>query len=192
MTAKRECPNRKIIARTALSKDHISNQVRYFNYNNSTWNAFPTPVPINWSLFSPGTFIPISVQFVRNPSTLTLTHSSISVNGTVSALGVTQTSTPMVQSDYLHVAFQLDTNGASTPPPYTVNTRNMNVVATPALATIAGTLVTLTGGTGTATIQATQAGNGTYSAATPVNQSFTISVPGAVSGQLYQGNFVRR
>ncbi|WP_263373831.1 beta strand repeat-containing protein [Granulicella aggregans] len=41
-------------------------------------------------------------------------------------------------------------------------------------ATVAGSLVTLTGA-GTVTIQATQAGNATYAAATPVSQTFTVS-----------------
>ena len=38
-----------------------------------------------------------------------------------------------------------------------------------------GNIVTLTGATGSVTIQATQAGNGTYSAAAPVNQTFAVS-----------------
>jgi hypothetical protein len=41
-------------------------------------------------------------------------------------------------------------------------------------ATVAGNVVTLTGA-GTVTIQATQAGNTTYAAATPVSQTFTVS-----------------
>jgi hypothetical protein len=41
-------------------------------------------------------------------------------------------------------------------------------------ATVAGNLVTLTGA-GTVTIQASQAGNTTYAAATPVSQSFTVA-----------------
>ncbi len=45
-------------------------------------------------------------------------------------------------------------------------------------ATVAGSLVTLTGA-GTVTIQASQAGNTTYAAATPVSQTFTVS-PAAV------------
>ncbi|WP_162944775.1 carbohydrate-binding protein [Flavisolibacter nicotianae] len=48
-----------------------------------------------------------------------------------------------------------------------------NLVSGPA--SIAGSTVTLTGGTGTVTIEATQSGNGTYSAATPVRQSFSVN-----------------
>jgi hypothetical protein len=51
-------------------------------------------------------------------------------------------------------------------------TVSLAVVSGPA--TIAGNIVTLTGGAGTVVIQATQAGNGTYAAATPVNQSFEV------------------
>jgi len=45
---------------------------------------------------------------------------------------------------------------------------------TPAVCKVAFALVTLAG-TGTCTIRATQGGNGTYNAATPVNRSFTVS-----------------
>ena len=41
-------------------------------------------------------------------------------------------------------------------------------------ATVAGNTVTLTGGDGVVTIQATQAGNGTYLPRLPINQSFTV------------------
>jgi hypothetical protein len=41
-------------------------------------------------------------------------------------------------------------------------------------ATVAGNTVTLTGAPGSVTIQATQAGNGTYATATPVNQTFAV------------------
>lgn len=43
-------------------------------------------------------------------------------------------------------------------------------------ATISGNTVTLTGAAGTVTIQATQAGNGTYAAATPVSHSFDVTL----------------
>jgi uncharacterized repeat protein (TIGR03803 family) len=45
---------------------------------------------------------------------------------------------------------------------------------TPAICTVSGTTVSLVAG-GTCTIQATQAGNATYAAATPVNQSFRVT-----------------
>jgi len=45
---------------------------------------------------------------------------------------------------------------------------------TPSVCTVSGTTVTLAA-TGTCTIQATQAGNGTYAAAAPVNQSFQVT-----------------
>ncbi len=51
-------------------------------------------------------------------------------------------------------------------------TVSLAVVSGPA--TVAGDVVTLTGGAGTVVIQATQAGNGTYAAATPVNQLFEV------------------
>ena len=42
-------------------------------------------------------------------------------------------------------------------------------------ATVSGNTVTLTGTAGSVTIQATQVGNGTYSAATPISQTFAVS-----------------
>jgi hypothetical protein len=51
---------------------------------------------------------------------------------------------------------------------------SFRVVSGPA--TISGTTVTLTG-TGTVTIEASQAGNANYNAATPVQQSFSVTIP---------------
>lgn len=42
---------------------------------------------------------------------------------------------------------------------------------------VVGNTVTLSGTAGTVTIEASQAGDGTYSAATPVTQTFTVTVP---------------
>jgi hypothetical protein len=61
---------------------------------------------------------------------------------------------------------------------------------TPAVCSVSGDTVTLVA-VGTCTIQATQAGNGTYAAATPVNQSFVVSQGsqsitfGALSNQVF-------
>jgi len=56
-------------------------------------------------------------------------------------------------------------------------------------ATISGTNLTITG-TGTVTVQATQAGSSTYNAATSVNQSFVVFAPPAVSLALTSANLV--
>jgi hypothetical protein len=45
-------------------------------------------------------------------------------------------------------------------------------------------------GTGTVTVQATQAGSSTYNAATSVNQSFVVYAPPAVSLALTSANLV--
>jgi hypothetical protein len=52
---------------------------------------------------------------------------------------------------------------------------------TTSVCTVSGSLVTLVA-VGTCTIQATQAGNATYAAATPVNQSFQVTPAGGGSG----------
>jgi hypothetical protein len=52
-------------------------------------------------------------------------------------------------------------------------------VVTSGPATVLGGIVTLTGGTGTVTITASQPGNGTYAAATPVSRTFLVSTPAA-------------
>ncbi len=49
------------------------------------------------------------------------------------------------------------------------------ITAGSSFAVLSGNVVTLTGTTGSVTIQASQNGNGTYAAATPVSQTFTVS-----------------
>jgi DNA-binding beta-propeller fold protein YncE len=58
---------------------------------------------------------------------------------------------------------------------------------TSSVCTVSGASVTLLA-LGTCTIQATQAGNATYSAATPVNQSFQVTSPGLGTNALLVGN----
>ena len=59
---------------------------------------------------------------------------------------------------------------------------------TTSVCTVSGTAATFIA-SGTCTIQATQAGNSTYAAATPVSQSFTVNTPGAqVSGTISLNN----
>lgn len=48
-------------------------------------------------------------------------------------------------------------------------------------ATLSGNTVTLSGQTGTVTIRASQAGNASWNAATPVERSFTVSAPGLLN-----------
>ena len=54
-------------------------------------------------------------------------------------------------------------------------TVSYRIVAGPASATVSGNTITITGTAGTVTVQATQAGNGTYAAATPVVQTFAVT-----------------
>ena len=70
-------------------------------------------------------------------------------------------------------------SGAANDPPFVlIGTSDCGLplayAATSGLATISGNVVTLTG-VGSVTIEATQAGNGTYAPATPVDQSFTVA-----------------
>ena len=53
---------------------------------------------------------------------------------------------------------------------------SFSIVSGPA--TVSGNAITLGGTTGTVTVRATQAGNASWNAATPVERSFTVSAPG--------------
>jgi sugar lactone lactonase YvrE len=110
---------------------------------------------------------PVSQSFAVNANSQTITFGAIAaqtVGGTV-ALSATATSG-------LPVSF------AST---------------TPAVCTVSGTTASLIA-TGACTIQATQAGNGSYSAAAPVSQSFAVNARlqtisfGAIAAQTVGGN----
>ena len=58
---------------------------------------------------------------------------------------------------------------------------------TPSVCTVSGTIVTLVA-VGTCTIQATQAGNGSYAAAMPVNQSFEVTFQGLGTNSILVGS----
>lgn len=80
------------------------------------------------------------------------------------------------------INFPAIANRLSNDPPFQVNAVassglpvSYEVISGPA--TASGNTITLTGQTGTVTVQATQAGNSAYNAAPPVNQSFTVSAP---------------
>ena len=94
---------------------------------------------------------------------------------------------PVNQSFTVSQAMQTITFGAlgsqvlgTTPPPLSATASSGLSVSfnsqTPAICTVSGTAVTLVA-VGTCTIQATQSGNSDYKAATPVNQSFTVTSP---------------
>lgn len=91
---------------------------RYFDYDSSSWNDSGIELGT-----SPAT-IAIVAEFQRNPD-YTLTHKTLSINGQVHQVGITQPSTPRVESDYLHCAVQTDTNATMTP--YTIGIRNVRV-----------------------------------------------------------------
>lgn len=97
-----------------------SKKWRYFNYNTSQWVA--TGIAVDFQSLLSGASIVATFQ--RN-SDQTLTHQSLSINGKVNPINITQPSTPRVESDYFHVAFQTDSNGTFTP--FSVGIRNLRV-----------------------------------------------------------------
>ena len=98
-----------------------SHRVRTFDYNKSAW--VPTSIPT--SAFNPTGTNNITVMFLRDASTRTLTTLGLSINGGWYPVNVTRKGTPRVESDYVHCAFQLDANYAKTP--YSVNVDQMSV-----------------------------------------------------------------
>jgi hypothetical protein len=97
-----------------------SKKWRYFNYNTPHWIA--TGIAVDFQSLLSGASIVATFQ--RN-SDQTLTHQSLSINGKENPINITQPSTPRVESDYLHVAFQTDSNGTFTP--FSVGIRNLRV-----------------------------------------------------------------
>jgi ribosomal protein S11 len=136
--------------------------------------------------------LPISYQIVSGPATVSGTVVTLTGTGTVqikayqhgdtnyaAAVSITQSFTvsnlaaqtitfPQIASHTFGDAPFAAGGSASSALPV-----SYQIVSGPA--TVSGTLVTLTGA-GTVSIKATQAGNGSYSAATPVTQSFTVGV----------------
>ena len=122
-----------------------SQNARYFTYTGNTttnpgsWNDAPTPISVTRSMFTPGSYATISATFQRGTDSSgnpTMTHVSLTLNGTTYPVNVTQAAAVatsangnLSSTNYLHAAFQLDTNGSSTPPSFTVNTNSMDVTA---------------------------------------------------------------
>jgi len=98
---------------------------RTFNYTTSAWEATTIPVKL-----IAGEWTAITATFLRSASG-TLTHVDFTLNGVTTPINVTRAATPMVQSDYLHAAFQLDSNGMTPPTPYICHVKGMTVTATP-------------------------------------------------------------
>jgi hypothetical protein len=116
--------------------------------------------------------------------TLTGATGTVTIQATQAGNGTYAAATPVSQSFTVSTAAQTITfpaisDHAPTDAPFTLGATASSGLAvsyavTSGPATVSGSTVTLTGGLGTVTIQATQAGNGTYAAATAVNQSFTV------------------
>lgn len=95
--------------------------VRTFDYNNSKWVATSIPT----SSFLPTGNNMITALFVRDASAHTVTSIGIVINNAFYPINVTRKGTPRVETDYVHCAFQLDSNYAQTP--YSVNVDSMSV-----------------------------------------------------------------
>lgn len=116
-----------LVHNMAWQADSASKLWRTFNYSTKQWE--PTGIVFDSSLTA-GKFCPISAEFVINPDK-SVTHASLVINGVANALAITHVS---VQSDpatanYLHAAFQLDSNGKTPPTPYSIQVQGMNVWA---------------------------------------------------------------
>jgi hypothetical protein len=116
-----------LVFNMAWQADSVTKLWRTFNYSIKQWE--PTQIAFDSALMA-GKFCSISSEFVINPDK-SVTHSLLSIDGLSHALAITHVS---AQSDpatanYLHAAFQLDSNGATPPTAYSVQVREMNVWA---------------------------------------------------------------
>jgi hypothetical protein len=117
-----------LVFNMAFQADSVTKLWRTFNYATKQWE--PTGIVFDSSLMA-GKFCAISAEFIINSNDKSVTHVSLTVDDLVHALAVTHVS---VQSDpatanYLHVAFQLDSNGKTPPTPYSVQVKDMSVWA---------------------------------------------------------------
>lgn len=101
-----------------------------FDFTNKVWENLPTPIPVDKTLIAPGKILQVVADFVRDPVKNTLTHTTISFNGTSYPVNVVRDGT--VETDpkkaalkSVHAAFQLDTNGKTPTTPYIVYTTGM-------------------------------------------------------------------
>jgi hypothetical protein len=120
-----------------------------------------------------------------NTVTLTGAAGSVTIQATQAGNGTYSAATPVSQTFAVSaltaqtITFPPLSNGSANDPPFVLIGSSdsglpLSYAVTSGLATISGNTVTVTG-VGVVTIQATQAGNGTYAPATPVSQSFTVA-----------------
>jgi hypothetical protein len=134
--------------------------------------------------------LPVAYSVTSGPATVSGSTVTLTGTGTVviqasqAGNSTYAAATPVSQSFTVSTAVQTITfpaipNHTFGDAPFTLGaTASSNLAVTYAVtsgpATVAGNTVTLTGA-GSVTIQASQAGNATYAAATPVSQSFTVA-----------------
>ena len=150
------------------------------NFTQVAGSGSPTDCNSSFSL-APGASCNLSVSFI--PQTAgSIVSSAIFTDNALNAAAASQsvalqgTATQGSQT----ITFGALSNQALGTAPFTLSATASSGLAvsfastTPAVCTVSGTTVTLVAG-GTCTIQATQAGNANYAAATPVNQSFQVT-----------------
>jgi hypothetical protein len=105
------------------------NKLRIFNKTGHFWED--TGVVFDPNMFAGGKWVTVLMTFhltIGAPGSQGNTrHLTVSFNGQNHILNIDHASTPAVESDYLHPAFQLDSNGLDPPTPYRVLVRNFNV-----------------------------------------------------------------
>jgi hypothetical protein len=102
------------------------NKMRVFNKTGHFWED--TGLTFDPAIFAGGKWVSVQTVYHLTTGTPGITrHVSISLNGVNHVVNIDHASTPAVESDYLHPAFQLDSNGQSPPTPYVVKVRNFDV-----------------------------------------------------------------
>jgi hypothetical protein len=102
------------------------NKMRVFNKTAHFWED--TGLTFDPAIFAGGKWVSVQTVYHLTTGTPGITrHVSISLNGVNHVVNIDHASTPAVESDYLHPAFQLDSNGLSPPTPYVVKVRNFDV-----------------------------------------------------------------
>jgi hypothetical protein len=100
------------------------NKLRVFNKTGHFWED--TGITFDPAIFAGGKWVTVLTTYKLTVGSNTR-HLAIALNGVNHVVNIDHAPTPAVESDYLHPAFQLDSNSGNPPTPYSVKVRNFNI-----------------------------------------------------------------
>jgi hypothetical protein len=109
------------------------------NFNSGQWKNFTkvwtgsawaghwdnAGIVLDPTIFNGGAYVDIEAAFILTPTTVT--HLYLKINGVTHTVNIVKTAVTKTESPYIATAFQLDENGGTPPPPYSVQVDEMSV-----------------------------------------------------------------